>query len=285
MTNGADAIRRTIQRLNETSSNFTAIVAVMNQFPKWVLQSGNPDAPFVQWFKGNRATDINFMEVNVRRFDGRWEIFSRTNLQSSGTSPEELKQKLSTITEASLAMTPVGSGKIRQVEKPPKAPKASTTSKVDPGESGSKSAKPPKKKTKKSKENYEHIEGDSHTLNFKHGDQDLTGWIEDRGDGTFDVAIVCGKFTVVKGATKETVAKKVKAAAAKLCGSKEIEEGKPDAAGEDMIFDPETEEKIAGKIRDNDDKETDEFVPFWFRKKKVKGKKNKKVKEGWVKGA
>jgi hypothetical protein len=187
------------------------------------------------------------------------------------------------LNEASLAMTPVGGGKIRQVEKPKDTAKANTKPKaVHPGKSGSKSAKPPKKKTKKSKENYEHIEGDSHTLNFKHGDQDLTGWIEDRGDGTFDVAVVCGKFTVVKGASKDNVVKKVKAAAAKLCGGKEIEEGKPDAAGEDILYNPKTQKKIDGEIEDKDDKETDEWFPWFKKSKKNTKKKKKKVKENFL---
>ena len=205
--------------------------------------------------------------------------------EKMANAADSIRRTRQLLNEASLAMTPVSGGKVRQVEKPPKAPKSKSDSKapkkqkpVTPGDSGSKSAK--KSKSVKSQPS-EHIEGDSHVLNFKHGDQDLTGWIEDRGDGTFDVAVVCGKFTVVKSVTKDNVAKKVKAAAAKLCGSgsdsDEIDEGKPDNNGRDVLVKPDTEEEIPGDLDDNDEKETSEFVPWMF---KGKGKKSKKkVKE------
>jgi len=305
MINGADAIRKTLQLLRETTENNSTSEQLEELHQKTVVGSLSID--YVDLKRRVANLTNNWSSDNHKNASTYYK--NRCDILNPSVSPEksqfahsvspkydeyytsyrihydlsEVKKTMkggSLVPEASLAMTPVGGGKIRQVEKPPKAAKASTKPKaVDPGKSGSKSAKPPKKTKKSSKRKDEHIEGDSHTLNFKHGDQDLTGWIEDRGDGTFDVAVVCGKFTVVKGASKDDVVKKVKAAAAKLCGGKEIEEGKPDEAGEDMLYHPKTKEKIDGEIEDKDDKETDEYFPWFFRSKDKKNKNTKKSKK------
>lgn len=179
----------------------------------------------------------------------------------------------------SLGMVPVPAGKIRQVEPPkPSGPgNGKRSAPVTPGKAGSKSTRAAKPEPKTSKSKMEHIEGDSHKIMFNQDGCDLTGWIEDRGNGKFDVAIVRGEFTVVKGVSKKDVAEKVRAAAKKLC-KKDIEEddigeGRPDKAGSDMlvgadekVIDPKMDDE---SVEDDEKKEVNESRAFARRVKEV----------------
>lgn len=67
----------------------------------------------------------------------------------------------------------------------------------------------------------EHIEGDDNVFEMEHEGKMFTGWVEPRGDGVFDIAIVLGKFSVEKNCTMDDFKMRVQKAASELAKTNE----------------------------------------------------------------